>query len=323
MLSMTSTSVVSPPLKPVDEGVARPRAAQHLQPFRVQHEVGIASLVHALTDLLLGLVEAVELVEADVVRPHALRLADVPLARQHRGVAGFAEQRRQRDLVGPGILRDVVAREDRTGEPGPDRQTSGQDRRPRRRAGRLRIGRGQLQPLARQPVHVRRRRPDRRAAAEGAGVAVAHVVDDEPDDVRPLACLGEERVELRLRRRGLVGMDQRGLEALARAHRLAEHRLRVPSAGGERQRGGEKQRRPSHHLVPCERWPGFGQPIRPAAGKSLFPGTSGGFTRGCPWRRARSRRRPWPCRRGRRGCRRGRTRRRRWRCPWPWPARRR
>ncbi len=193
-------------LEAVDERVARPGPAQHLQPFGVQHQVGIASLVDALADLLLGLVEAVELVEADVVRPHALRLADVPLARQHRGVAGFAEQRRQRDLVRPGVLRDLVAGEDRPGQPGPDRQPSGQDRRPGRRAGRLRIGRGQLQPLARQPVHVRRRRPDRRAAAEGAGVAVAHVVDDEPDDVRPPAGLGEERVELRLRGRRLVGM---------------------------------------------------------------------------------------------------------------------
>ena len=103
MLSTFSTSW-SPALEAVIQRVARAGLAQHLQPLGVQHEVRIAALVDALGQLLFGLVVAIELVEADVVRPHALGFADVPFAGEDRRVAGLAEQLRQRDLVGPGFL---------------------------------------------------------------------------------------------------------------------------------------------------------------------------------------------------------------------------
>ena len=64
----------------MNERVARSGLAQHFEPFGVENKIGIAALVDALADFLLRLIETVELVEADIMRPHADSLADMPFA---------------------------------------------------------------------------------------------------------------------------------------------------------------------------------------------------------------------------------------------------
>jgi len=92
--------------------------------------------------------EAEELVVADVDGLHALGLAEVPLA-DHRGaVAVVAEQLGGGDLVGPRVLLDRVAGEDRPREAAADRQAAGIDCGAGRRAGRLRVRRREAQAAA-------------------------------------------------------------------------------------------------------------------------------------------------------------------------------
>ena len=207
-------------LETVNERGARSRRAQHGQPLGVQHEIGVTAFVDALADFLLGFVEPVEFVEPDVVRSHTDLLADMPLAGEDGGVARLAEQFRQRDLIRPRVLGQLVAGEDGAGEPGAHRKPSGQDSRTGRRTGRLRIGRGELQSIASEAIDVWRRRPDRSATAIGAGVAPAHVVDDEPDDIGPPAQMAVKRVKLLLGRRLLVGMHQGGFGAFTGTDRF-------------------------------------------------------------------------------------------------------
>src|SRR5204863_5178528 len=120
--------------------------------------------------------EAVEVVEADVVRLRLHVLAEVPLANGLRRVARLREEVRQRDLA---LESAGLAVHRRTLEPVTPRQAAREERAARRRARRLGIARGEEQATSRELVDVRRRRADRYAAAVTAEVAPADVVEGD------------------------------------------------------------------------------------------------------------------------------------------------
>ena len=102
--------------------------------------------------------EAVEVVEPDVLRLALDVLAHVPLADGLRHVARVGEDLRQRDLALQPAGHAVHRRDQQAV---PHREPPGHDRRARRRARRLAVARGEQQPVAREPVDVRRGRADR------------------------------------------------------------------------------------------------------------------------------------------------------------------
>ena len=71
-------------LEAVNKAAARGQPSECREFLRVEHEIGVATFIDALRHFLLGRVIAVELIEADVVRPHADAFADMPLADQQR-----------------------------------------------------------------------------------------------------------------------------------------------------------------------------------------------------------------------------------------------
>ena len=180
----------------VDHGVVLAQALEGRQPLGVEHQLRVLPLVHVLGVLADHRQEAVELVVADLLRLHPFAFADMPLAGEPGDIAIVAQQLGGADFVGPGVLGRVVAGEQRTRQAAARRKSPGHHRRTRRRAERRRIGGGQLQPLGRKRVDVRRGRADHRTAAEGAGVAVAHVVDEDDQDVRLASGLRLELAQL-------------------------------------------------------------------------------------------------------------------------------
>ena len=66
-------------LESVHQAFACSGFSEHFQSFRVEHQIRIAPLVHALGKFLLRWIEAVELIEPHIVRTHPLGFANMPL----------------------------------------------------------------------------------------------------------------------------------------------------------------------------------------------------------------------------------------------------
>ena len=105
-------------------------------------------------------------------------VAQVPLADAHRGVALLLEQLGHRLLLGADA--DGADREEHVGQRHPLGVAAGHHLCPRRRADRRGVEAGQLHPFGRHAVQARRAVELR---AERPDVAVAHVVDEDHDEI--------------------------------------------------------------------------------------------------------------------------------------------
>ena len=160
--------------------------------------------------------EAVEIVEADVLRLGGRVLADVPLADGLRDVAGLGEQLRQRDLALQAAWLAVHRRAVQAVAVG---HAAGQQRGARRRAAGLGVAGRQLQAVARDPVEVRRRRADGDAAAVAAEVAPTDIVHEEDQDIGPLAAARDKIRDLFSGSFGLCGVRKCRLQVFGDADR--------------------------------------------------------------------------------------------------------
>ena len=163
--------------------------------------------------------EAVEVVEADVLRLRGGVLADVPLADGLRDIARLRQELRQRHLA---LQAAGLAVHRRPVQPMAVRHAAGHQRCARRRAGRLGIAGRELQAAAREPVEVRRRRAHRHAAAVAAEVAPADVVHQENQDVGPLAAARDEIGDLLSGSLRLGGMRERRLQVVSAARTVGD-----------------------------------------------------------------------------------------------------
>ncbi len=206
---------------------------------------------------------AEEGVEAHAVRvAGGARLAQAPLAEEGRRVARVLEEVGERALaLAQGLDREgpaagVAPHAGVAGvAPGHEHGARG---RADRRAG---VEVGEAQALGGQPVEVRRANE---LLAVGADVAVAEVVGEDEDDVRP-------RRGSREHRRGRQdGRQGRGCDPESRAHRPD------PTAGGARppaspRRGPRAGRREAPAIRRRPRAPGPPAAGRPSAGRATPP----------------------------------------------------
>ena len=177
--------------------------------------------------------EAVEVVEAHVLRLRLHVLAEVPLAHGLRGVAAVGEELGQRHLA---LESARLAVHRRALQPVAPRQAAREQRAPRRRARGLRVARREPEAAPGEGVDRRGGRAHRDAAPVAAEVAPAHVVEEDHQDVRPAPRAGGVRGELLPRRLRLVGEDEgrfamRG-EADGRARNRIEGRHAETICGG-------------------------------------------------------------------------------------------
>lgn len=109
--------------------------------------------------------------------------AEMPLADAGGVIARIAEQRWQRDAA-RFDERVAVPPQHAARHPSSPRVSSGEQGIARRRAhGRCGVGVGESQPFARQPIEVRRR--DAPGRVERSDIAVAEIVSEDQDDIRP------------------------------------------------------------------------------------------------------------------------------------------
>ena len=192
----SSTSSTSPPRVGVHEALVERDVLHPLGARVAVDDLGEEVRVAPLGVHVGHREEAVEVVEADVLRLALAVLAHVPLADGLGHVARVGEDLRQRDLALQPAGHAVHRRDQQAVA---HRQPPGHDRRAGRRARRLAVTRREQQPFAREPVDVRRRRADRDAAAVAAEVAPADVVHQDHEHVRAAPGARDERVELGLR----------------------------------------------------------------------------------------------------------------------------
>ena len=107
------------------------------------------------------------------------QVPEMPLADHHRLIATGFGHLGQRHLVG--MQADAVGREEHTGHADARAVAAGQEAGPRHRADRRRVEAREAHAFRGEPIQVGRAQG---LVAEGADVRVAHVVDEEDDDVR-------------------------------------------------------------------------------------------------------------------------------------------
>jgi len=221
-------------LEAVDQGIAGTDCLKSGEALGGEDQAWETPRVEPLGDLFLCGVVSIVFVEADVVRAHSFGLPDVPFAGEQREVAGVTEKPGQADFFGPWVLRDLVTGEDGPGEPGPDRQATGEDGRTGGCAGLLGIAGREFESLLGEAVDVGRGGARNGAAAVTAGVAVAHVVNDNPDDVGLFTGLPPELSQSVGNCFVLFGTGDDGLEVLRRSDGAVKGRslLGLEDAGG-------------------------------------------------------------------------------------------
>ena len=198
-------------LESVHQSFAGAGLVEHLQALGVEYQIWIAPLVYALRKFLLCWIEAVELIKTNILRTHAFRFTNMPLAGKHGLVANRSKNRGQGSLIGPRVLGEFVASKNRACQPRANRQATGQDRRARWRAGRLRVARGEFQSALCQRINIRCRRANSRATAEATRISVPHVIDNHPHNVWLLARCALPRSQACRYRLVLFCMRDRGL----------------------------------------------------------------------------------------------------------------
>ena len=100
-------------LESVHQSFAGAGLVEHLQALGVEYQIWIAPLVYALRKFLLCWIEAVELIKTNILRTHAFRFTNMPLAGKHGLVANRSKNRGQGSLIGPRVLGEFVASKNR------------------------------------------------------------------------------------------------------------------------------------------------------------------------------------------------------------------
>ncbi len=240
----SSTFSVAPPLDVVDETLVERHVLDPTGPFfavdDLREEVGVTPFgVHVRHRE-----EAVEVVEADVLGLGLLVLADVPLPDRLGRIARIGEQLREGDLAfqpaGLPVHRG-------TEKAVPHRQASGHEGCTRRRAGWLRVARGQEQPPPREPVDVGSGCTDRDPAPVAAEVAPTDVVEEDHEHVGPPP-RGPVPVERGTRPLLLFLEDEPRFEVVAqpsglRDDRIVSHQSALPASKSARCYSGPLQGR--------------------------------------------------------------------------------